>query len=744
MFRTLSTGIFVFSFLAILSMGNSCPAQADEAAFVSGLKRVTRSMADRKWSRALDRLKSLLAEHEGQDHARLRRAEIVEIDRRCRFHTGAPEVDPNDLISGEILSCNLSSGKIDVRYTPQTLKDFHKAKELRYHPVTFAGPYKIEVKGKSYPECLRNSYGKTICPQIFVCLTEKQGYLITFGLEQSSSGAVDRWLPASIYDVATKKKVAEKEMTLARSGKPFRLKVKVDARQITAYCNNKVLLKTRKPADLFGGWGYAEIEEFEEIRVTGKAEPAWLQGLVDAAMQERQAVFAKTYDPQKTLPGWLFEEAKPAAGAVAARADRRRLKPFPGAEPTTAETQAIARVLRYAMNGESEKCRKYLDRLQEANALSEVKLAFLYGTCHAFAGDYEQAFPHLKRMCELDPDFLLGYQLLITAAIECGRESDVLKEFRDLLAAKPRSEYLQCAYIECLIRTGRFEEARLAQARAVQAGLRSSEIEQLGRTATQALHGPNWARVHEHRSAHYVVRSDIDLETCKRAAQLLEDAYRAYNVHLKRARKTGERFTVYLFSGQAGFHAYCEAALGDRGTHAAGLYSPTLRQLLIWNAPERDIMMQVVRHEGSHQYMHALCGRVPTWFDEGLAEYHETADYQNGKWQVGRVRSDHLEALDAGRHVLPLKQFFQMPPRSFYEGKTARNYGQAWAFVYFLRHGPRTYRPLIDKLLEGLKGSEPARRVVERVFKDVNLDVMDQVFIRYVKGLSSQVEAPAR
>ena len=35
------------------------------------------------------------------------------------------------------------------------------------------------------------------------------------------------------------------------------------------------------------------------------------------------------------------------------------------------------------------------------------------------------------------------------------------------------------------------------------------------------------------------------------------------------------------------------------------MYSPLLKQLLIWNTPDSDRMIRTARHEGFHQYLDA-------------------------------------------------------------------------------------------------------------------------------------------
>ena len=50
-----------------------------------------------------------------------------------------------------------------------------------------------------------------------------------------------------------------------------------------------------------------------------------------------------------------------------------------------------------------------------------------------------------------------------------------------------------------------------------------------------------------------------------------------------------------------------------------------VKQLLIWNVPERESMLSTIRHEGFHQSLDRISGEAPDWLHEGMAESIEEA-----------------------------------------------------------------------------------------------------------------------
>jgi hypothetical protein len=251
--------------------------------------------------------------------------------------------------------------------------------------------------------------------------------------------------------------------------------------------------------------------------------------------------------------------------------------------------------------------------------------------------------------------------------------------------------------------------------------------------------GPEWRRAFEHESANYRVVSDIDQAVCVTAARVLEEALGIYRTQLKLLPKSeGRKYPVYLFSGQAGFQAYmAEARLFGTGghEHLAGVYSPLLKQLLIWNLPEREEMIHTVRHEGFHQMLDRVLPDPPVWFNEGLAVYYENLSNKGGALKHGNLHHDLLDLLRE-KPIPPLEQLLGAGHRAFYAGGRA-SYAHAWAFVHMLRHGTPAHRALFEALLAKL-ATASAHDAVQAVLPPATRTQLEADLARYVESLHAK------
>jgi hypothetical protein len=197
----------------------------------------------------------------------------------------------------------------------------------------------------------------------------------------------------------------------------------------------------------------------------------------------------------------------------------------------------------------------------------------------------------------------------------------------------------------------------------------------------------------------------------------------------------GDRFRVFLFSGESGYQEYAKAIIGQAMPHTAGLYTPVLKQLLIWNVPRRDDMVRTIRHEGFHQFLDRVMAHPPTWLNEGTAEFWETARLERGRLQGGQVRPDHLATLVRSRKMLPKLKDFAYGERGDFYASAMLRYAQAWALVHFLREGPRTNSVLFDKLFDELRNGKSGRSALDAAFDGVDWDKFEGEFWTHLRGL---------
>lgn len=172
--------------------------------------------------------------------------------------------------------------------------------------------------------------------------------------------------------------------------------------------------------------------------------------------------------------------------------------------------------------------------------------------------------------------------------------------------------------------------------------------------------------------------------------------------------------------------------MGRPNEHVAGLYSRVLKQLIIWNLPDKQDMLETIRHEGFHQYLDRFLPDPPTWVNEGLAVYHENARSVRGRLKFGQLHPRRL-ALLMERGFIPLETFVHQSHPEYYAGGL-RSYAQAWALIHFFKHGDSKYRKTFDQIVEDMQTLSSAE-VLAKHFTPEALAKLEPAFRAYVRGL---------
>jgi tetratricopeptide (TPR) repeat protein len=696
----------------------------DSGAFEDATSKWRTLMQQGRFDRARKLIHDTLAEHREQVYVRIRKAEIIEDLTRCAFGEAHPAPDPKDLVSGDLVSWNERTGQVKLRYADGQLQDFAGAvakdgsalaEGYIVHPALFDGAYSVEVVGKRY------AWGSGL-PVMAGCIEEDEVVTVVVGQAVSKGRS---YAPARIY--RSGELVAEKDSSPAHMGKPYRIKMTVDGREVAGYYNGLKVINARRPSSVWGRIGLAGLGDFDQVYIQGKIQPSWLQGLVSRAQEKDRVEFEKTYRVEVELPPWLL--TGPSELPVATNDPV-----LPGM--TTEEARRVLDPLEDYLGKD-----KLLDGLDYVKRLgssqvSEAARQYLLARVHEGLENWKIALAHCDKVLAEVPDFFPVRSLRARLLLNTWKRSEALAEHKALYELDPDRPDHIFGYALAVLLEGRPAEAKETIDQAHARGTTSKDLQELNDLLIKALRGPAWAKTYEWESRNYRVVSDIDRKTCVEAANLLEECYRGYTIHLQRVADLEKRkFTVYLFSGSAGFHAYAAGTTGPTHPYTLGLYSSTLKQLLIWNLPDRDTMMKTVRHEGFHQYLDRITGEAPRWLNEGLAEYYELAGIERGNWKEGQVdRARIREMMPLEDKLLPLADLLSMGPKEFYS-KFAVTYFQSWAFIHFLRHSTRENATLFDEffrcLVEGMTGDEAS----EKVFGKVDLEKLEREMMAYLEKL---------
>jgi hypothetical protein len=214
----------------------------------------------------------------------------------------------------------------------------------------------------------------------------------------------------------------------------------------------------------------------------------------------------------------------------------------------------------------------------------------------------------------------------------------------------------------------------------------------------------------EYTSPYYRVFTDIDPETAREA--VLRMTHMAETYHQRTAAFSGvisTKLPFYLFNTPEEYYA----AGGMAGS--GGVFDG--RSLMAAAVKSRDGRIarptwHIIQHEGFHQFVHAVIrGDIPTWADEGLAEYFGEGIYAGDGFVTGVVPPYRLVRIKAEIKQHQFKPFSQImlmdrgtwnKDVSDNHDSAEANYDQAWSMIQYLAHGDngKYQKPLGDFMID--------------------------------------------
>lgn len=150
-----------------------------------------------------------------------------------------------------------------------------------------------------------------------------------------------------------------------------------------------------------------------------------------------------------------------------------------------------------------------------------------------------------------------------------------------------------------------------------------------------------------------------------------------------------------------------------------------------------DNPFSIIYHEYVHLMIDNTVGNVPSWFNEGLAEYYSTfAIEEDRKVHLGELIPYHLMSLREEK-LLPLRKLFAVDhysPEYNERDKRGIFYAQSWALVHYLMLANNNERRTQLGTFIQLVGSNVA---IEEAFKrafQTDIETMEKELKKYVAG----------
>jgi len=128
----------------------------------------------------------------------------------------------------------------------------------------------------------------------------------------------------------------------------------------------------------------------------------------------------------------------------------------------------------------------------------------------------------------------------------------------------------------------------------------------------------------------------------------------------------------------------------------------------------------VIFHEYTHLLIKNTSGNVPTWFNEGLAEYYSTFTISaDQKVVIGKPIAHHVYLLRNGG-LLPLKTLFKVDQESPYYNEREKQsifYAESWALMHYLILGNNGQRvEQLGKFLQLIDRDVPMEDAFQQAF----------------------------
>lgn len=185
-------------------------------------------------------------------------------------------------------------------------------------------------------------------------------------------------------------------------------------------------------------------------------------------------------------------------------------------------------------------------------------------------------------------------------------------------------------------------------------------------------------------SKYYVIHTDLDEPGVKEAIVRMNALAEEYHRRtFAFSGKITRKLPFYLFRRS---EDYC-AAGGKPGS--AGVFLGDKLMAIAGNQADGGTW-QRVQHEAFHQFAASVIrGSIPTWVNEGLAEYFGLAIFTGDGFTTGLVPPGRLVRLKAEIRLGRLKPFSQIMTLSNHDWNdnlTMENYDQAWSMIHFLVH----------------------------------------------------------
>lgn len=199
------------------------------------------------------------------------------------------------------------------------------------------------------------------------------------------------------------------------------------------------------------------------------------------------------------------------------------------------------------------------------------------------------------------------------------------------------------------------------------------------------------------------VNYDLPLDTKRKIITAVTKTFLILNEYSNIPFKESVNISVKVFGNQQEFLAYQKKHI-SKIISKSGYYSPKSNQAVVWKNRNVKRMLSVITHEAFHTILWTNYKHIPSWLNEGFAEYFElinvfgtTAVIELSDYWVRIVKTAIRQ--DAAPS---LKYFINMDRKQWKElnKESSLSYAMGWSLVYYLMSSKEGRKLIVELFRE--------------------------------------------
>jgi Tfp pilus assembly protein PilF len=249
----------------------------------------------------------------------------------------------------------------------------------------------------------------------------------------------------------------------------------------------------------------------------------------------------------------------------------------------------------------------------------------------------------------------------------------------------------------------------------------------------------------EVRSPNFRVLTNGSEHDARRIALEFEQMRSIFAVAFPKMRlSTGAQLLIFAIQTEGDVRALAPAVWKNHlGPLPAGIFQTGREKQFAIVRLDQDKVgtYNVVYHEYVHTLLHSNFRWLPSWLDEGLADFYGTAKFEGKKSYVG-MPSTRVYQLQ-NQAIIPLETLLVVNPWTYFRGdenEISIFYAESWALVHYLIFGPNMeLGKKLNRFYDQLQRGDPQIKAFREAFGD--LKTVEDGLQKYVQASKFQVYA---